>query len=177
MTIAVIVYSHGTRLEEILEAVRDRLVARGDLRLGGLLPRLGERLSNGRLALLLDDLARGDTIVISQDLGPGSTGCILDANGLAQARTRLSESIGARPDVLFLGRFGKEEAAGRGIREEIGEAAMGAIACIIAVEEKILPAWIDFAGEDFTRLPAQVEAILAWADGIHPAPARAGSTA
>lgn len=166
--LAAIVYRHGTPLEDILGAVRDRLMARGDLRLGGVVPRFGERLSNGRAALLLEDIARGDTIDISQDLGPGSTGCILYADGLARLRVRVAEAIEARPDILFLGRFGKEENAGRGIREEVGLAVAAGIPVVVAVEEKIVPGWIEFAADDYVPLPADADAIVAWVNTLLP---------
>ena len=164
--LAAVVYRHGAPLEDILGAVRDRLVARGDLRLGGVVPRFGERLSNGRSALLLEDIARGDTIDISQDLGPGSTGCILYADGLARLRVRVAEAIEAKPDILFLGRFGKEENAGRGIREEIGLAVSAGIPVLVAVEERIVPGWAGFAGDDYVPLPADADAIIAWVDTL-----------
>ncbi|MDR3439807.1 DUF2478 domain-containing protein [Telmatospirillum sp.] len=165
LPLAAIVYRRGAPLEETLTEIRNRLAARGDLRLGGVMPRWGAPLSNGRNSLLLDDIGRGDTIVISQDLGPGSTGCILDADGLARAQMRISEAIRAKPDILFLGRFAKEELAGRGIREEIGEAMIAGIPSIVAVEERSLTGWIDFVGDSFVVLPAEVEAIIRWIDG------------
>lgn len=168
LPLAVVVYVKGGPLEETLAAVRDRLVARGDLRLGGVIPRLGTPLSNGRSSLLLDDIGRGDTIVISQDLGPGSSGCILNSDGLAQARMRICEAIEARPDVLFLGRFAKEEVAGHGIREEIGEAVCAGIPSIVAIEQRTMASWTDFAGEDFVVLPVEVEAIVRWVEGLYP---------
>jgi molybdate transport system ATP-binding protein len=168
LPLAAIVYQRGAPLEEALAEVRDRLLARGDLRLGGVVPRSGESLSNGRSALLLDDIGQGDTIVISQDLGPGSTGCILDSDGLARARLRISEAIAAKPDLLFVGRYAKEEVAGHGIREEIGEAVLAGIPCIVAVEEKMLASWREFSGGEFTALPADAEAILGWVESLLP---------
>lgn len=172
IALAVLTYAKGAPLEHTLAAVRDRLAARGDLRLGGVIPRLGEPLSNGRSSLWLDDIRRGDSIVISQDLGPGSNGCILDTDGLTRARMRISEAIGEHPDVLFVGRFAKEEAAGRGIREEIGEAVLAGIPCIVAVEERSMQAWVEFAGDDFALFPAEVEPLVRWVEGLYPGPSR-----
>jgi molybdate transport system ATP-binding protein len=166
--LAAVVYQRGAPLEEVLAEVRDRLAARGDLRLGGVVPRYGAPMSNGRNSLLLDDIGRGDTLVISQDRGPGSAGCILDADGLARSRARLAEAIEAEPDVLFLGRFAKEEVAGHGIREEIGQAVAAEIPCLVAIEERTLDDWRKFAGEDFVLLPVDVAAILGWVESIYP---------
>jgi molybdate transport system ATP-binding protein len=162
-----ICYDKATPLESLLAAVREGLARRPDLRLAGLVPRLGERHSNGRQSMLLDDIVRGDAVCISQDLGPGSRGCILDADGLAQARMRLSEAIALRPDLLIVGRFAKEEVEGRGIRPEIAEAIVAGIPCLVAVSEGNLAAWMAFAGDEVTRqLPAVAAAIVAWVETI-----------
>src|SRR5208283_1980140 len=99
---------------------------------------------------------------------PGSTSCRLSADGLAHARVRLAGAIESKPDVLFLGRFGKEEIAGRGIREEIGSAVVAGLLAVVAVEERMLPAWTAFAGEDYVVLPADAEAIVAWVGSLLP---------
>ena len=49
----------GDPLEEMLAAVRDRLVTRPDTRVGGLVPRNGPPHSNGRASLWLDDVGAG----------------------------------------------------------------------------------------------------------------------
>lgn len=162
LPLAVMVYQAGDSLEQILAAARDRLVELPDVRIAGLVPRLGPRHSNGRASLWLDDIARGDSVALSLDLGPGSTSCILSADGLAAARVRLAEAIATRPDLVFFGRFAKEEIAGRGIREEIGLALAQDVPALVAVERTMLPGWIAFAAEDWTMLPATADAVVAW---------------
>ncbi|ABD87545.1 DUF2478 domain-containing protein [Rhodopseudomonas palustris] len=160
--LAVVVHSKGDPLEQTLAAARDRLAGRPGIRIAGLVPRFGAQHSNGRASLWLDDIGRGDAIALSQDLGAGSTSCILSADGLATARLRLAEAIATRPDLMFFGRFAKEELAGRGIREEIGLALVEGIPALVAVEQSMLPGWSEFAGEDWTALSLDVEAIVGW---------------
>ena len=162
LPLAVIVYEPGDALEEILAAARDRLVGLPKVRITGLVPRLGPRHSNGRASFWLDDIVRGDSIALSLDLGPGSTSCILNADGLATARMRLAEAIAGRPDLVFFGRFAKEEIAGRGIREEIGLALVQDVPALVAVERAMLQGWIAFAAEGWTMLPADADAVVAW---------------
>lgn len=173
--LAVIVHTSGDPLEDTFAAVRDRLAARPKTRIAGLVPRNGAPHSNGRLSFWLDDIAQGDSIALSQDLGPGSTSCILNPDGLAAARVRLAEAIATRPDLVLFGRFAREELAGRGIREEIGLAVAEGIPALLAVERSMLPGWIEFAGEDWTELPVDVDGIVAWYDAIAAARAEAGS--
>jgi len=164
--LAVVVYRAGDPLEAILAAVRDRLLARRGARIAGVVPRNGAPHSNGRASLWLDDVTRGDCIALSQDLGPGSTSCILSADGLAQARVRLAAAIATQPDLVLFGRFAKEELAGRGIREEVGLALAEQIPALVAVEQSMLPGWIAFAGADWTELSCDQDAIVAWFDAL-----------
>lgn len=173
--LAVIVHNSGDPLEQTFAAARDRLAARPHTRIAGVVPRNGAPHSNGRLSFWLDDIARGDSIALSQDLGPGSTSCILNPDGLAAARVRLAEAIAIQPDLVMFGRFAKEELAGRGIREEIGLAVAEQIPALVAVERSILPGWIEFAGEEWTELPVDVDAIVAWYEAIEAARASAGA--
>lgn len=165
MRLGVVVYRRGVALEEILAGASSRLAQAG-FRIGGLVPRLGPLMSNGRASLLLDEIGGTETIVISQDRGPGSAGCILDSVALAKAGGFLRQTIAAGVDILLVGRFGKEEATGRGIRGEIAGAILADQACLVAVEEGNLAAWADFAGTEWTALAPDIGAILAWAGEV-----------
>lgn len=168
LPLAVLVHDKGDPIEEAFAAARDALARRPDLRLAGVVPRFGPPHSNGRRSMWLDDLRRGDSIPISQDLGAGSTSCCLDPAGIALLSVRLVEAIEARPDVLFCGRFAKEEIAGRGIREEVALALEADIATLVAVDRALLDGWIAFAGDDWTALPPRAEAIVDWVSTLHP---------
>ncbi len=161
-----VVYSGDVAIEAILGEVRDRLVARGDLRLGGVVPRQGGILANGRREMLLDDLTAGGTINISQELGAGADSCILDVDGLARASIGILSAIDGGADLVFAGKFSKQEAAGHGVREEIGAAVVADIATLVAMRDTRVENWRAFAGDDWERLPPDVDAILAWVDRV-----------
>jgi molybdate transport system ATP-binding protein len=169
--IAGVVYSGDTRIEPLLAELRDRLVARGSLRLGGVVPRFGGLLANGRREMLLDDLHGGGAISISQELGPGAESCILDVDGLTRARLVILTAIDAGVDLVLAGKFAKQEAAGHGVREEIGAAMVADIPTLVVLREDRLGVWVDFVGDDWQRLPPDVDAILAWVDRAIAAPA------
>ncbi|MCL2713443.1 MAG: DUF2478 domain-containing protein [Alphaproteobacteria bacterium] len=164
--VGVVVHVKEDPLEEVLAAACRRIGALAGVRLGGLVPRHGRQHLNGRLSMWLDDIIRGDSIALSQELGAGAASCILNPDGLAQARVRLAQAVAARPDIVFFGRFAKEELAGRGIREEIGLAVGDGIPALVAVDESMLPGWIEFAGDEWTRLSVSVDAIVAWFTAI-----------
>lgn len=161
--LAVVVYEPGYDVEPLLVAVRDRLAARGDLRVGGVLPKAGEILANGRHAMMLEDIDTGVAHPISQDLGAGSESCILDVDGLVRARLAITAAIEAPVDLVFVGKFAKQEAAGHGVREEIGQAMIAGIPTLVAMRETQAEAWAEFAGDEHVALPPDVDAVVAWA--------------
>ncbi len=69
-----------------------------------------------------------------------------------------------RVDILVINRFGRQEAEGRGLLDEIARAAAAGIPVIIAIEEALLPAWEAFVGEETLRLEADAGCIAAWAE-------------
>lgn len=163
MPLAVVVYDGGFDVGPLLVEVRDRLAARGDLHLGGVLPKFGDLLANGRHAMLLEDAASGEAAVISQDLGAGAESCILDSDSFTRSRSAITAAVAAGVDLLFVGKFGKQEAAGHGVRDEIGEAMIAGIPTLVAIRASTLPAWEAFAGTDWVALAPKVDDVVAWA--------------
>ena len=163
LTLAAVVYDPGFEIEPVLATARDRLAARDDLTIGGVVPKFGDVLANGRHAMLLEDIASGTATSISQELGVGADSCILDLDGLTRARLAIVAAIEDGVDVVFVGKFAKQEAAGHGVREEIGRALVAGIPTLVALRSSQLAAWRDFAGDDFVTLAPDPEAIVAWA--------------
>lgn len=91
-------------------------------------------------------LPDGGLFRISQALGPGSSGCRLDAGALEAAVAAVAPHLaGAR--LLIVNKFGKHEAEGRGFRALIAEALSGGLPVLLGVNAVNLPAFLDFAGD------------------------------
>jgi len=111
-------------------------------------------------------LLPADRIVsISQELGPGADACTLDAGALEGAVAETARAIAVAPAgaALILNKFGKQEAAGRGARELIGQALEAGRAVLISVPPETRAAFLDFAGDIATELapdPAALRAFL-----------------
>lgn len=168
--LGVIVYSGETEIEALFGALRERLAKRGDLEIGGMVPRWGRILANGRREMLLQDLAGDTAISISQELGVGADSCILDVDGLTRARLVIMAAIERGVDLVVVGKFAKQEAAGHGVREEIAAAMLADLPALVALRDTQLDAWCAFAGDDWQRLSPDVEAVLAWIDRVVAAP-------
>ncbi|GHC66990.1 DUF2478 domain-containing protein [Neogemmobacter tilapiae] len=109
------------------------------------------------LAILPD----GPVIRISQNLGPESKGCKLDAGALEQAVEQVSQRMaGAR--ALILNKFGKHEAEGRGFRTLIGQALADGLPVLLGVNARNAVAFQEFAGEMAAELPADPVVLTDW---------------
>ncbi len=147
----------------------DAALAQAAQRLGAIGVRVRGLLQNGtagdaaRCAVLfLEDLGTGRRIQIFEARGLAARGCRLDTCGLAEAAAWLREAVEARPDVLFINRFGRQESSGRGLLDEIGAAVTAGISIVIAVSTAYLPAWQAFAGTENALMPVNADAIVAW---------------
>jgi hypothetical protein len=70
----------------------------------------------------------------------------------------------AEPDLLLASRFGKEEAAGGGMRAELADTVIAGIPLLVPVRASLLPAWREFIGEPVEELPSTTNAIISWAN-------------
>ncbi|MDK9696020.1 MAG: DUF2478 domain-containing protein [Siculibacillus sp.] len=161
-----VIYSGDFEIEPVLAEVCGRLRAPGRMRLGGVLPSWGGILANGRHEMLLEDLVTGAVISLSQELGAGADSCILDVDGLTRARLAVTGALSAGVDLMLTGKFAKQEAAGHGMREEIGASVVADVPTLVALREGQIDNWRAFAGDDWTRLPPEPDAILAWVEKV-----------
>ena len=146
------------------EETPDQVIALAVARLeaGGLLQHGEPGCGKACATLYLDDIGMQRQVCIFEDRGPQARGCRLDTAGLTVAAGWLREAIEARPDVLFVNRFGRHEGEGRGLREEIALAVAAGIPIVVAVNRQYLRQWRAFAGETLTPLPLDAGEIADW---------------
>lgn len=160
--LAAIPYTFGFQIDGFMAALATRLKARG-LRLGGVVQHNDGACEQGCLSMALEDLASGHRFPISENRGAASSGCRLDASGLAAAGGALTAALASGADLVIVNKFGRQEMLGQGLRQEIAAALMAGVPLLIAVRLDFLAAWRDFAGDDWTELPSEPERIEAWA--------------
>jgi nucleoside-triphosphatase THEP1 len=159
--LGVLVYDDGIAADDIL-ARSAELLARSGARLGGVVQSNIDRPGRQKCAMTLTDLASGEVIAISQDLGEAATGCRLDTAALAQASVGVERALQAGVDLVIVNKFGKQEAGGQGFRSVIAEALASGIPVVLGVSRLNLLACVDFAGGPVVELAADPEAIAAW---------------
>ncbi|MBK4215618.1 DUF2478 domain-containing protein [Paracoccus caeni] len=107
---------------------------------------------------LLPDFERRS---ISFDLQPGMTGCRLNAEALEAAVMVVHQRLPAA-QALVVNKFGKQEAAGRGLVNAIGEACERGLPVLVGVSPEWRQAFLTFAGGKAEAMPADEDAILEW---------------
>lgn len=144
--IAAISFDEGVAIDAMLEEIICKLQAKG-YRIAGYLQRETAETDSCCSITDLESIAKGTKIRISQALGPGSRGCRLDANGLAEASGALIGELEQGIDLLILNRFGKGESEGQGFRSVIQKAMEMNVPVLTAVREAYRPSWEEFGGE------------------------------
>ena len=167
--LAAVTYQSGFPIDEFLAAIATTL--RGDnYRLAGAIQQNRHQHDSGSLdvccaAMALVDLATGNRFEISQNLGPESQGCRLDARGLVEVGGILDVTIDHAYDLLILNKFGRAEAEGSGLRGVIARALDAGVPVLTAVRPLYSEAWQEFHGGLATELAPDSEIILAWCRG------------
>jgi nucleoside-triphosphatase THEP1 len=160
--LAAIPYASDFGIDAFMQGIVGQLRRRG-LRLGGVIQHNDAECDDRCMAMSLEDLTTGTRFPISQDLGPSAEGCRLDAAGLAAAAAAFSSALGGQVDLVVVNKFGKQEALGEGLRDEIARAVMAGLPVLLAVRHDFLPAWRAFAGDDWIELAADAGSIERWA--------------
>jgi hypothetical protein len=168
--LCILVYRREERPDAAITDAVARLQRDGfDVR--GLLQEGTEGSASCCATLFLEDIGSGRRVEIFQNRGRETRGCRLDASGLAEAAAWLREAIESRPEVLVLNRFGRQEAEGGGLVDEIAAAVVAGIPVIVPVNEMLLPEWDAFSGGTHERMPADPDKVVQWCRTIVAAPA------
>jgi len=119
-----------------------------------------------RRPMYLCDLLTGERIKISQDLGPAAAGCALDTGQLALAGQAVYRAIDAGVALVIVNKFGAQEAAGKGLRDELLAAAEAGVPVLTTVKPELVTAWQEFVGELGTLLPPDAVQVEHWCQQI-----------
>ena len=152
--------SQGTG-DDLIIAAADHFEQKG-LRLAGAVQFnfLSQNSKRARMAVKV--FGEEQHVGISQNLGPYSTGCALDPEGLETAAELVSRSLNSSHDLLILNKFGKQERDGQGFRDVLVKALDQDIPVLLGVNLTLEEAFQNFAGEFAIKLNADLNAIDAW---------------
>ena len=144
----------------VLAAVAERAASEGIRLAGTVQPVMGD-VPQQKCEIVLRLLPDGPIRNISLDLGPGATGCRLDAGALEQAVLEVQDRM-AGAQGLIVNKFGKQEAEGRGMAPLIADALERNLPVLLGVNGLNLPAFQTFAGGLETALAADIDQVVEW---------------
>ncbi len=121
------------------------------------------RIDDGaRSRIALRDLVTGADYPISQDLGPGSVACNLDAGELALACAAVERAARSGADLLIISKFAKQEAERGGLCDAFRAAMATRTPVVTAVSPHFKAEWRAFAGPLAENVAADADALRAW---------------
>jgi hypothetical protein len=166
--LATVVYDDRVSIDSLLTAFASELRAAGT-RIAGLvqLPSATGGCGPGS-PMRLWDVATGQTFLMcSGGEGPGPS-CHLDLERFEQASNRLLALCDTDASLLFVSRFGKMEARGRGFRAAIAKAVERRLPVLTAVQRGRVPNWFEFTGGMGSLLDARLWVLRQWWQEIAP---------
>jgi nucleoside-triphosphatase THEP1 len=166
--LAAVQHSGGPEFDRLISSIADRLKRQG-YHVGGIIQSNSMQPGECQCDMLLEELATGQVHQISQQLGPGSTGCRLDVSTFENLAARVEASLRDGLDVLVVNKFGKQEAEGRGLRQAIANAIAADIPVLVGLNRAYAPAWHEFCAGEGQLIDADEAAITAWLDDHLPA--------
>ncbi|MGL4241928.1 MAG: DUF2478 domain-containing protein [Beijerinckiaceae bacterium] len=143
--VTAILYSEGREVDPLMRRLAAHLEGAG-CALAGFVQRNEERLGRRRCDMVLEDLASGALVGISQDRGPHARGCMLDVGELLRGMELAMAALESAPDLLMINKFGKTEGEGGGFRPLIAEAVARGVPVLVAVPLRNIDSWRLFAG-------------------------------
>jgi len=160
--IAAVIYEDGPAVDKLMTTFARELVG-GGVDAAGIVQLPPDEAGCGPGALMkLMAVASGEILPLCQDLGPGAGSCCLDTSALASASQRLRDDVSRPSDILFVSKFGKQEANGKGFRDEIAYAVSEGRLVLTAVKRNMVGRWLEFTGGQGTLLDARLWVLHDW---------------
>lgn len=147
------------RAQALMRSFAEELRALG-VRVGGVTQLRVE--IGGRSRIVLRDIVSGEDYPISQDLGPGSTACNLDAGELALACAAIERAARDGAELILLSKFAKQEAARGGLCDGFRAAMRWRIPVVTAVSPHFRAEWREFSGPLAEDVDMQSVALHDW---------------
>lgn len=163
--VTALVYPDGFAIDALLRRIVDHLLGCGRS-VAGFVQVNEARAGRSRCDMVLEDIASGERLSISENRGAHARGCLLDMQQLARAEVLAERALDGSPDLLVINKFGRSEAQGRGFRPLIAAAIERGVPVLIAVPARNLDSWrrftdgisLDWLVGDLTGDPAALTA-------------------
>jgi molybdate transport system ATP-binding protein len=166
--IAAVVYDDGVAVDELLLAFARDLVESG-VRVGGII-QMPRETCGPRAPMCIRDVATGEVLPICRTVGTAETDCAFDPSKLRSAAERIRTAAETGADLVFVSRFGKEEARGGGFRKEMLLAASEGRTVLAAARRGHVGNWLDMNDGIGTLLDARLWVMHCWWNELRRTP-------
>jgi hypothetical protein len=122
---------------------------------------------------VLYDIASGVRYPVTQELGPGSTACRIDADGFAAACCGVETAMRRGCDLVIISKFGKLEMEGGGLKSAFHTAIDTGVPIVTSVPSYAEGVWGVFAQSLSVFTHPDREAIETWRSAVARADFRA----
>jgi molybdate transport system ATP-binding protein len=157
--IAAVVYDDGVAVDELLLAFA-RDLGEGGVRIGGVI-QMPRETCGPRAPMCIRDVASGEVFPLCMTL-PREDDCSFDPSKLRSAAVRIRAASDIGADLVFVSRFGRQEAAGGGFRQEMLHAASEGCTVLTAVRRGSVGNWLDMNEGTGTLLDARLWVLHHW---------------
>lgn len=165
LPIAAILYRQDDPIGPLMLEVARVLASRG-VRLGGVLQHDHCDVPDDACAMEMENLATGERFPLSLGAGGGTDACRLDPASLAHAAVMIGKAVDDGVELVLINKFGAQEAAGAGLREEMGRALATGVPLLTTVAERFIGDWQSFTGGTATLLEPRLDNVLDWWAGV-----------
>lgn len=165
-TVAAVTGAPGGTVQHLFRALVDRW--RPVLRLAGVVAEshgLADRVCGAGYLCRIGTLQR---FAMFEDRGRGAATCHLDGKGALSASEAVQQDIAKGCDLVVLSKFGRLEAAGKGLWGAFNAVMEGSIPLLTSVSPSVAEEWKRFAAPGFATLQADAAEIDAWVKAVLP---------
>ena len=160
---AAILFDSSTATGDLFATFADRVLS-GGAKVGGIVQEMHSRADGKMGAIDAIEVDTGHRIPIKTPhlptTEPGT--CLLETSSLAECSSAIMRAISGDFDLVVIEKFGRQEAKGEGLLDEIMAALVSDTPAIIALPEGYLKEWNHMTGGEIEIVPADIDAMLAW---------------
>ncbi len=158
-----VLFNSGTANDDLFAIFADKLLSAG-AKVGGIVQEISSK-TDGKLgsidAIEIDSGKRIPIKTPHLKTTPAGT-CMLELSMLAECSGAITRALSGGFDIVVIEKFGRQEAKGEGLIDEIMAALASDTPAIIALPESYQTEWNNITGGDIEIIPANINAMLEW---------------
>ena len=152
--------------DDLFATFADKLLS-GGAKVGGIVQEISSKTTgkDGKLgsidAIEIDSGKRIPIKTPHLKSTPAGT-CLLEISMLAECSSAITRALSGDFDIVVIEKFGRQEAKGEGLIDEIMAALISDTPAIIALPQSYQTEWNHMTGGDIEIIPPNINAMLEW---------------